>query len=407
MEVNKKRFTDTFETLSEIGATPKKGVNRPALSDEDQKARDCFCRWMEEAGLTVRVDDAGNFYGHRKGMNEDLLPVVMGSHLDTVYNGGRFDGITGVQAALEVIRTLNDNQIKTRRPIEIAVFTNEEGTRFEPSMLGSGVLAGEFNIKDVLKIKDRDGISFGDELKRIGYKGKKENRLRQAHAYFEMHVEQGPVLEKEGYEIGVVKGIRGMIHLEIVIHGVKDHAGPSPMEYRKDAMMGAAKVIASMEDIAALVGNDTTITVGKISCVPCCSNIIPESVSFSVDIRNEEDDYMNQAEKKVKKVLEEVCNKSGLSYHFEEFWRVDAIRFPKELVDCVENATKARGYSFKRMVSGAGHDASYLSKFVPTAMVFVPSIGGLSHCEEEFSSYDDIVRGVNVLLDTALEQAQR
>ena len=162
MEVNKKRFTDTFETLSEIGATPKKGVNRPALSDEDQKARDCFCRWMEEAGLTVRVDDAGNFYGHRKGMNEDLLPVVMGSHLDTVYNGGRFDGITGVQAALEVIRTLNDNQIKTRRPIEIAVFTNEEGTRFEPSMLGSGVLAGEFNIKDVLKIKGRDGISFGD-----------------------------------------------------------------------------------------------------------------------------------------------------------------------------------------------------------------------------------------------------
>lgn len=406
MEINQKRLTETFERLSQVGATPKGGVNRPALSDEDKAARDLFCQWMKEAGLIVRVDDAGNYYGHRPGLCEDLPPVVMGSHLDTVYNGGRFDGITGVQSALEVVRTLNDYHIQTKRPVEIAVFTNEEGTRFEPSMLGSGVLAGVYEIEDVYKTPDRDGLKYSEELERIGYRGDRKNRLTQAHAYFEMHVEQGPVLEQEGYTIGVLEGIRGMIHLEITIYGVKDHAGPSPMEYRKDAMMGAAKIIAQVEKIAYEVGHDTTTTVGKISCIPCCSNIIPQEVSFSVDIRNEDDVYMNQAEEKIRETIETICDDSGLTFRFEEFWRVDAIRFPKELVDLVEQKTRERGCTYRRMVSGAGHDASYISQFVPTAMLFVPSIGGLSHNEAELSYYEDIAKGANILLDVVMAQAE-
>ena len=406
MKINQERLVTTFEQLSKIGETAGGGINRPALSDADREARDMFCQWMRDAGMTVRVDDAGNYYGHRPGLCEELAPVVMGSHLDTVYNGGRFDGITGVQAALEVMRTLNDNRIQTRRPIELAVFTNEEGTRFEPSMLGSGVLAGVFQIEDVYKTKDRDGLQYGEELKRIGYCGKRENRLASAHAYFELHVEQGPVLEQKGLSIGVLEGIRGMIHLEITIHGVKDHAGPSPMEYRKDPMMGAAKIITRIEEIAYEVGHDTTTTVGKISCIPCCSNIIPQEVSFSVDIRNEEDARMNEAEEKIKKAIEEICQLSGLTFDFEEFWRVDAIQFPKELVALVEQKTKERGFSYQRMVSGAGHDASYISQFVPTAMLFVPSIGGLSHNEAEYSRYEDIARGTDILLDVVMEQAE-
>lgn len=402
LQVNKERLQHSFIELEQFGKTAGGGITRPALSLEDKLAREKLCEWMREAGLTVRVDDAGNYYGHRKGKNESLSPVVMGSHIDTVYHGGRFDGITGVQAALEVIRTWNDCNIETLRPVEMMVFTNEEGTRFEPSMLGSGVLAGVFDIEKVKKIKDMDGFSYGEELEKIGFNGTKENRLKEAHAYLEMHVEQGPVLDMRRTEIGVVKGIRGMLHLEITIEGVKDHAGPSPMEYRKDAMMGACQIIAKMEEICKIIGHDTTITVGKIKCDPCSSNVIPKMVSFSVDVRNEEDMYMDQARDAIKKLLHDTCEIKGLTYVFDEFWRVNAIHFPNRLVELVEESTKKREYSYIPIVSGAGHDASYMSSFIDTAMIFVPSIGGLSHCEEELSDYTQIAKGANVLSDTAL-----
>lgn len=407
MNINIERFKETFDALSEFGKTEKNGLNRPALSDTDKKARDTFCQWMRDAGMEVRIDDAGNYYGHRKGLDDTLPPVVMGSHLDSVYYGGRFDGITGVQAALEVVRTLNDNHIITKRPIEAAVFTNEEGTRFEPSMLGSGVLAGVFDIADVYQIKDMDGISYEDELTRIGYKGRKENRLKNADTYLELHVEQGPVLEREKYEVGVLSGIRGMVHLECVVKGVKDHAGPSPMEYRKDAMLGTAMMITRIHDIAYEVGKGTTTTVGKVNPVPCSSNVIPGEVHFSVDIRNEEDEYMNRAVNLVEDCIRTISRQQELSCEINEFWRVDAIHFPKEVVDVVEKAAVDRGYRYKMMVSGAGHDASYLSGFVPTAMIFVPSVAGLSHCEEEYSRFEDIEKGVNMLLDAAVERADR
>lgn len=405
--VNIDRCKKAFEELEKFGKTSNGGMTRPALSDEDKGARDLFCKWLSDAGLSVRIDDAGNYYGRRGGEDENALPVVMGSHLDTVYKGGRFDGITGVQAALEVIRSLNDNNIKTKRPIEVCVFTNEEGTRFEPSMLGSGVLAGAFEIDEVYKIKDMDGISYGDELARIGYKGKKENRLTKAHAYYEMHVEQGPVLEKEGFEVGVLTGIRGMVHLEVTINGVKDHAGPSPMEYRKDAMIGAANMIARIEEIAYEVGFGTTTTVGKIQPFPCSSNVIPRTVKFSVDIRNEEDELMDKAVSLVKQAISEIAAQRGLTSEVEDFWRVDAIHFPTELVDIIEKSAVSRGYKYKKMVSGAGHDASYISMFVPTAMIFVPSIGGLSHCEEELSEFVDIERGINMLYDAVITSANQ
>lgn len=405
--VNIERFKQSFEYLGQFGRTEAGGLTRPALSTEDKMARDTFCQWLKEAGLTVRIDDVGNIYGRREGLDDNFLPVVMGSHLDTVYQGGRFDGITGVLSGLEVIRSLNDKNIRTKRPIEICVFTNEEGTRFEPSMLGSGVLAGEFQAEDVYKIKDKDGITFLDELKRIGYLGEKCNRLKKADSYFEMHVEQGPVLEHEGLEVGVLTGIRGMVHLEVTISGIKDHAGPSPMEYRRDAMMGAANMIAEIENIAYEVGKDTTTTVGKIFAFPCSSNVIPKEVKFSVDVRNEENEYMDLAVRKIKKVIAEISQERGLVYDIEDFWRVDAIHFPKYLVDLVETSVKEKGYKYKKMVSGAGHDASYISMFAPTTMLFVPSIGGLSHCEEEYSKYEDIEKGISVLYDAVLSQANR
>lgn len=406
-KVNGQRYKETFEYLSQFGLTEKGGINRPALSDADKGARDTFCQWMKDAGLTVRVDDAGNYYGHRKGLDETLPPVVMGSHLDTVYHGGKFDGITGVQAALEVVRTLNDYQIVTKRPIEIAVFTNEEGTRFEPSMLGSGVLAGVYQIEEVYQTRDRDGICYGEELERIGYKGQMENRLKRVDTYLEMHVEQGPVLEQEGYEVGVLSGIQGMVHLEVTVTGVKDHAGPSPMKYRKDSLVGAAEMIVEIQKIAFHIGHDTTTTVGKIEVFPCSSNVIPGVTKFSVDIRNAEDSYMNQAVDAVKQCIQNISQRNGLSCEIIDFWRVNAIHFPEEVVALVEESAKERGYHYKKMVSGAGHDASYISMIAPTAMMFVPSLGGLSHCEEEDSDFADIEKGVNMLLDVVLKRADR
>lgn len=407
IKINGQRYKETFDELSQFGLTGRGGINRPALSDADKGARDQFCRWMKEAGLTVRVDDAGNYYGHRKGQDETLPPVVMGSHLDTVYNGGKFDGIAGVQAALEVVRTLNDYGITTKRPIEVAVFTNEEGTRFEPSMLGSGVLAGVYDIEEVYRTEDRDGVRYGEELERIGYKGLAKNRLKTADTYLEMHVEQGPVLEQEGFEVGVLRGIQGMVHLEVTITGVKDHAGPSPMKYRKDSLVGAAEMILEIQKAAYTVGHDTTTTVGKIEVFPCSSNVIPGVTKFSVDIRNEEDSYMDQAVKLIKGKIHQISERNGLSCEIVDFWRVDAIHFPEEVVALVEEAAKERGYHYRMMVSGAGHDASYISMIAPTAMMFVPSIGGLSHCEEEDSDFADIEKGVNMLLDVALKRADR
>lgn len=407
IQINGKRYRETFEELSRIGATERGGITRPALSDADRDARDQFCWWMKEAGLAVRVDDAGNYYGHREGEDDQLPPVVMGSHLDTVYQGGKFDGITGVQAALEVVRTLNDYDVKTKRPIEIAVFTNEEGTRFEPSMLGSGVVAGVFEIQKVYQITDHEGKSYGEELERIGYRGLTENRLKNVDTYLEMHVEQGPVLEKEGFEVGAVRGIRGMVHLEVMITGVQDHAGPSPMEYRRDSLSGAAEMIVEIRRIAGQVGHDTTTTVGKIQVFPCSSNVIPGVTRFSVDIRNEEDSYMDRAVDLVKDCIRKISRQEGLTCDIQDFWRVDAIHFPEELVNLVEESARSRGYRCRSIVSGAGHDASYLSMMAPTAMIFVPSLGGLSHCEEENTDFADIEKGANVLLDVALNRANR
>ena len=407
MEVNAKRLEETFEYLGQFGATPGGGITRPALSDMDKQARDTFVGWLKEAGLSVRIDDAGNIYGHRKGEDDTAAPILMASHLDTVYNGGRFDGITGVQSALEVIRTLNDNNIVTKRPIEIAVFTNEEGTRFEPALLGSGIATGVFKKEDVYKTADRDGLLFGEELERIGYMGDEANRPKEIDTYFEMHVEQGPVLDNEGLQIGVLTGIQGMIWLDAEVIGEADHAGPSPMETRKDAMTGAVKIMREVNKIPYELGKGTTTTIGKIHTEPSCINVIPGKVCSSIDVRNEDDAIMYEAIDMIRERAEKICVEEGLSFKLERFWGTDAIAFPKELVDALEGFTKERGYTYKKMASGAGHDASYLSQVAPTAMIFVPSIGGKSHCEEEFTKYEDIVRGANLLLDMVLFRADR
>ena len=407
MNVNGQRLKETFEYLGQFGATPTGGITRPALSDADKQARDTFVGWLKEAGLTVRIDDAGNIYGHRPGSDDSAPPILMASHLDTVYGGGRFDGITGVQSALEVIRTLNDNNVVTKRPVEIGVFTNEEGTRFEPALLGSGIATGVFKKEDVYQTADRDGLLFGEELERIGYKGEEKNRPGKLDTYFEMHIEQGPVLDNENLQIGVLTGIQGMIWLDAEVTGEPDHAGPSPMETRKDAMVGAVKIMREVDKIAYEVGHGTTTTIGKIHAEPACINVIPGKVTFSIDVRNEKDELMYEVIEKIKERAQNICSESGLGFHMEKFWGTDAIAFPKELVDMLEGFAKERGYSYKRMASGAGHDASYLSAVAPTAMIFVPSIGGKSHCEEEYTKYEDIERGANLLLDMVIARANR
>jgi N-carbamoyl-L-amino-acid hydrolase len=370
-------------------------------------ARDLYCDWLRQIALEVCVDDAGNIYGRKAGTDAMLPSVVMGSHLDTVYYGGRFDGITGVMGALEVMRTVCEKKIPHKRPLLVAVWTNEEGARFEPALLGSGIVAGKFEKEKIYAVTDRDGISFGEALERVGYRGEEKNRLRKVDTYLELHVEQGPVLDQAGLQIGVLRGIQGMVWLTVTVTGQADHAGPSPMETRHDSLMAAARMITAAEETARTLGERTTCTVGKIRVEPEVINVIPGKTCFSLDIRNESDELVQQARWMFSETAGRIAAQYGVRCEIEEFWRIDNIRFPQDMVELITETVKSKGYSFTEMVSGAGHDTNYLSLMAPAGMLFVPSIGGKSHCEEEASDYGDIAKGTEVLLDVALARANR
>jgi N-carbamoyl-L-amino-acid hydrolase len=407
MRIDKERLKESFIAINRIGATPKGGVNRPALSEEDGMARDLYCEWLRRMPIEVRVDDAGNIYGFKDGSDRTLPPVVMGSHLDTVYCGGRFDGITGVMGALEVMRTVCDLRIPHKRPLMTAVWTNEEGARFEPALLGSGIVAGKFEKESVYAVTDRDGVSFADALRRVGYMGEEKNRLREADTYLELHVEQGPILDRAGLQIGALRGIQGVAWLTVTVTGQADHAGPSPMETRRDSLMAAARMITAAEEIARTLGERTTFTVGKLRVEPEVVNVIPGKTRFSLDIRNESDELLDRAQRMFSEAAGDIAVRYGVQCEIEELWRIDNVRFPKDMVDLITETVKAKGYSYTEMVSGAGHDTNYLSLMAPAGMLFVPSIGGKSHCEEEASDYEDIARGTETLLDVALARANR
>ncbi|MBT6748158.1 MAG: Zn-dependent hydrolase [Desulfobacula sp.] len=406
LRVNGKRLQHTLEEMAKIGATPNGGVQRLALSDEDKQARDLFVKWLKELDLEVRIDELGNIFGKRQGLNNDLAPVMSGSHIDSQPKGGRFDGILGVMGPLEAIRTLNENNIQTNRPITIVAWTNEEGTRFAPAMMCSGVWANALDINWIYDRTDINGLRFEDELIRIGYKGKTRAKKSDVHAYYEYHIEQGPVLEKQGITIGAPKGIVCLHWYDIYLEGEANQVGPTPMEGRHDALCAAAEMILKVNELPERMNGNLVATVGEIQNEPNSRNIIPDKVHFTVDIRSWDDNLAIKAWDLVKKDFQQIAQQRGCPIRIEETWRVEHSPFDKKLVQNILDTADNLGYSSLHMVSGAGHDASYMNQIAPTAMIFVPSIGGRSHVEVENTKWEDCEAGTNVLLHSILNSAQ-
>ena len=407
LRVNGKRLQHTLEEMAKIGATPNGGVQRLALSDEDKQARDLLVKWLKELDLEVQIDELGNIFGKRKGINNDLAPVMSGSHIDSQPKGGRFDGILGVMGPLEVMRTLNENNIQTNRPITIVAWTNEEGTRFAPAMMCSGVWAKALDKSWIYDRTDINGLRFEDELIRIGYKGKIPAKKSDVHAYYEYHIEQGPVLEKQGITIGAPKGIVCLHWYDIYLEGEANQVGPTPMEGRHDALCAAAEMILKVNELPDRLNGNLVATVGEIQNEPNSRNIIPDKVHFTVDIRSWDDDLALMAWDLVKKDFQQIAKQRGCPIRIEETWRVEHSPFDKKLVQNILDTADNLGYSSLHMVSGAGHDASYMNQIAPTAMIFVPSIGGRSHVEVEDTKWEDCEAGTNVLLHSILNSARQ
>ena len=399
------RLQGTLEEMAKIGATPGGGVQRLTLTDEDKQARDLFVSWLKELNLEVTVDEMGNIFGKRPGRNNDLPPVMSGSHIDSQPKGGRFDGILGVMGPLEVLRTLHDNNIETERPIIIVDWTNEEGSRFAPAMVASGVWAGALERDWVYNRTDINGKRFEDELIRIGYKGPAPCKKWPVHCYYEYHIEQGPILEKGGSLIGAPKGILCLHWYDVYLEGEANQVGPTPMEGRHDALCAAAEMIVIVNELPDCMGGKMVATVGEIQNYPNSRNIIPDKVHFTVDIRSWDDDHAIKAWELVRKDFEDIAARRGCPIKIEETWRVEHSPFDEKRVQLILDSADQLGYSSLHMVSGAGHDASYMNQVCPTAMVFVPSIGGRSHVEVENTRWEDCEAGTNVLLHAILQSA--
>lgn len=405
LRVNGARLRASLDEMAKIGATPAGGVQRLTLTDEDKRARDLFVKWLKEIDLSVTFDEMGNVFGRRPGTNDSLSPVMSGSHVDSQPRGGRFDGILGVMGTLEVMRTLHDNKVQTERPLIIVDWTNEEGSRFAPAMVASGVWAGALQRDWVYARTDKDGKIFGEELQRIGYKGTVPAKKWPTHAYFEYHIEQGPMLERQGITIGAPKGILCLHWYDVYLEGEANQVGPTPMEGRHDALCAAAEMILSVNTLPGRMIGNMVATVGEIQNYPNSRNIIPDKVHFTVDIRSWDDNHALKAWELLKKSFGEIAARRGTPMRIEETWRVAHAPFNEKLVQRVLDTAKELGYSHLHMVSGAGHDASYMNQVCPTAMIFVPSIGGRSHVEVENTKWEDCEAGANVLLHALLKTA--
>ena len=405
LRVNGKRLRGTLEEMAKIGATPAGGVQRLALSDEDRKARDLFMRWLKELSLEVTIDEMGNIFGRRAGRADSLPPVMMGSHVDSQPRGGRFDGILGVMGALEVMRTLSENKVQTERPVIIVDWTNEEGSRFAPAMVSSGVWAGALERDYAYGRTDINGKKQGEELERIGYKGKAPARKWPTYAYYEYHIEQGPMLERQGKTIGAPKGILCLHWYDVYLTGEANQVGPTPMEGRHDALVAAAEMILAVRGLPERMKGNLVATVGEIQNYPNSRNIIPDRVHFTVDIRSWDNEHALKAWNMLQKDFQDIAKRHGTPIKIDETWRVVPAPFNEKLVQRVLETAKELGYSSLHMVSGAGHDASYMNQVCPTAMIFVPSIGGRSHVEVENTTWEDCEAGANVLLHCVLKTA--
>jgi N-carbamoyl-L-amino-acid hydrolase len=405
LKVNGKRLWDSLIEMARIGATPRGGVCRLALTDLDKQARDLIVDWAKTAGCTVSVDRMGNVFMRRAGRDGTLPPVVTGSHADSQPTGGRFDGIYGVLGGLEVIRALNDHGIVTERPIETVIWTNEEGSRFAPAMVASGVFAGVFSLEYGLSRKDVDGKAIGDELSRIGYAGEQPCGGRPIHAAFELHIEQGPILESENKTIGVVTDAQGQRWYEIVLAGQEAHAGPTPMPRRRDALLGASRVVQLVNEIGLRHAPLACATVGMMQVHPNSRNVIPGRVLFTVDFRHPSDDVLARMDAELREGIAQIADAGRLDAQVEQIFYYAPVPFDATCVRSVRAAAERFGYSHRDIVSGAGHDACYLAQVTPTSMIFVPCIDGISHNEVEDAKPEWIEAGANVLLHAMLERA--
>jgi len=404
--INGERLWQSLMEMAKIGATEKGGVCRLALSDLDKAGRELFIRWCEQAGCTVSVDRMGNIFARRPGRNPALAPVLAGSHLDTQPTGGRFDGVYGVLAGLEVIRTLNDLDYETEAPIEVVCWTNEEGSRFSPPMVGSGVFAGVFDLGYGLERPDNvTGVKLGAELERIGFAGPAPVGVREVAAYFEAHIEQGPILEDQQKPVGIVTGAQGQRWYEITVAGQEAHAGPTPMRKRRDALVGSARMIDTVNRIGLAHSPHACATVGFVQVSPNSRNTIPGRVFFTVDFRHPEDAVLSQMDQEMRAACAEIAGAIGLEAEVKEFWYFPPTPFDKSCVASVRTATETLGYPHMDVISGAGHDAVYMARVAPTAMIFVPCVGGISHNEIEDAKPEDLAMGCAVLLNAVLERA--
>ncbi|WP_373083991.1 Zn-dependent hydrolase [Sneathiella sp.] len=405
MTVKGDRLWDSLMEMAKIGATEKGGNCRLALTDLDREGRDLFANWCREAGCTLKVDKMGNIFARRAGKNDSLPPVMTGSHLDTQPTGGKYDGVFGVLAGLEVLRTLNDVGMETEHPVEVVVWTNEEGSRFAPAMVASGVFAGAFDLDYGLSRADVDGKTMGEELKRIGYAGDEEVGGREIKAFFEAHIEQGPILEHEEKTIGVVLGAQGQRWFEITVTGQEAHAGPTPMPTRKDALVAASKIVTEVNRIGLDHPPFACATVGMIQSHPNSRNTIPGEVFLTVDFRHPKDETLSQMDAALRAFCEKLAADGGFELKLEEIWYSPPVEFDKDCVSAVRSGAKAAGFSHMDIISGAGHDACYVSRVAPTGMIFVPCENGISHNEAEEATPEDLAAGCNVLLHAIIERA--
>ena len=405
LSIDGQRLWDSLMEMAKIGATEKGGCCRLALTDLDKQGRDLFVRWCEEAGCTIRVDKMGNIFARRPGRDNDLPPVLTGSHLDTQPTGGRFDGVFGVLAGLEVVRSLNDLGIETERPVEVAVWTNEEGSRFAPAMVASGVFGGVYSLDYGLSRADADGRTMGEELERIGYAGADEVGGRDIHAYFEAHIEQGPILEDEDKTIGIVTDAQGQRWYELTLTGVESHAGPTPMPVRKDALLGASRVVNLVNKIGLDHAPVACATVGMLEVHPNSRNVIPGRVFMTIDFRHPNDDVLAKMDEEMRAGVEAIASEIGLETEMEQIFYYAPIHFDDSCIAAVRDAAERSDYSMREIVSGAGHDACYVSKVAPTSMIFVPCIDGISHNEVEDAKPEWITAGGQVLLQAMVDKA--
>lgn len=402
------RFEDTFRRYSQIGRTDADGIHRLTLTETDREVRDLFVKDLTSLELDFRIDEIGNIFGRREGTDPDAAPVLIGSHLDSQPSGGRFDGQLGVLSALETLRTFEDAGIEHRRPIEIVNWTNEEGSRFKPALMGSGTFIGEFDQTETLQHTDSDGATVADALEQIGYRGDEPCEPREPYdSYLELHIEQGPKLEEADCSVGAVEGVFGMAWLEATIYGDADHAGPSPMHSRRDALVAASDIVSAVRRLSNRVAADVVTTVGELEVSPGSINVVPAEARLTIDVRSYDDDTVAELVGRVEREIKGACNREDVTYDLKEIWRIPHTEFSPRVSQTVLRAAKTVEADHQAMVSGAGHDATYLNEITDAAMIFVPSVNGKTHNEAEYTEWEDAVAGAQTFAEATKQLASR